>query len=186
MRMTSSLALRYARSFVSYLEAGKTSEKRTEAILDELRKLIPLFREIPGILLTREEAAEHVVKELKRLETGKELLVLFLILRGEKRVSLFPEVLVPLQEMLYDELGIRHFKVTWARAPDAGARKSLEAVLAAAGKLVLEEDEDPDLIAGFVIQEKDRIWDRSWRRHMTELEARMHSLTEGELVWKEK
>lgn len=179
--ITGSIARRYAKALL----AIGIDEKSYEKIGEELQSFAGLLKhkelrdtlENPSYPLSKRKAVvEQLLGQLKPSKTVQSFL---LLLTERNRISALPGIAREYQNMVDEHVGRVRASVTSAselKSGDVGRLK--QALEQKTGKdVILEQNMDPELIAGMVTQIGSIIYDGSMR---TRLEQMRHTLLEAE------
>ena len=172
-----SLSRRYARAlFQLALE-----ERREEEIGHEIERFVALF-ENPALnnVLSNPafavQSRKNIVAELAGNLRISPLAIHFLSLLLERdRLSFLPTIVSRYRHLLDEKKGQVEARVRAAAVLDDGNLKRLrEALRKIAGKeVVLQQESDPSLIGGLVIELEGKIYDGSVRTQLEQMKQRM-------------
>ena len=173
------VARRYAQALAEEAERRSKSRHVDEdmrLILESLNDSSLLGRVFDSPLLDREKK-RAVVRRLFGKHVDDLTLRFLEMLIDRQREPLLRAVVQAYDAIRDEHLGIVNAEVRIARLPDDAERRSIEEALGQlTGKRIrCHVQEDPSLLGGLVVRIGDTVYDRSVRRQLERLRARMHA-----------
>lgn len=171
--ITGSIARRYARALLGIgVAAGQSDELGAElAPVAQLMKNKELgaVLENPSVALSRRQAI--VQQLLERLQVGKAIRSLVLLLLQRGRISALPDIAREYGLLCDEHAGRVRVEVASAVALDEqGVSRLREALERKTGKrVIVEQRTDPDLIAGIVTKIGSVVYDGSMRARLDQM-----------------
>ncbi len=168
-----SIPRKYAEAL--FLLAEKAGEP--EAILDDMKSLVGLLRQMPMLLSFLESPDVAQQEKLKFLEDSlrdrvEQTTWLFLtLLLNRKRMALLPEILSEYVGIDEERKGIQRAEVVSAVSLEEGERKLLTSTLRdITGKeIMIESRVDPSIVGGMIVYLNGKVIDGSIRNRLVEL-----------------
>lgn len=163
-----------ARNYADTLLALADRTDDAEAWLSMLDEVASLYRGVPSFraFLETPRVSLDDKRDVIRTVFGErypETFVRFLlVLMGNRRQSLLPEIEVAARELLNERTGRVHAAVTMTMDPDPELRAEIETALGRVlGRDVTADfKRDPRLVGGMIVRVKDRVMDGSVRRQL--------------------